>query len=87
MARPLFEELAVLDNKEGSKASTVLNAIKNIVKVTRKTLKFKFKLKKIIWLDISNKILNNKIYFIFLNFSEMTIKGIIPKNDNRTAGR
>ena len=48
MAKPLFEALAVLDNKEGSKASTVLNATKNIVKVIRKTLKFKFKLKKII---------------------------------------
>jgi hypothetical protein len=48
IAKPLFEELAVLDNREGSKASTVLNATKNRVKVMRKTLKFKFKLKKII---------------------------------------
>ena len=27
----------------------------------------------------------NKMYFVFLNFSEIIIRGIIPKNDNKTA--
>ena len=37
IANPLLEELAVLDKREGSRASIVLNATKNIVKVNRKT--------------------------------------------------
>ena len=48
MARPLLEALAVLDNKEGNIASTVLKATKKIVRVIRKTEKFKFAVKKII---------------------------------------
>jgi len=87
IAKPLFEELAVRDKSEGNKASIVLNATKNKVKVNKKTLKFKFKQKKINWLAMSNRILINKMYFVFLNFSEITIKGTIPKNDKRTAGR
>jgi hypothetical protein len=44
IARPLLEALAVLDNKEGRIASTVLNATKKMVKVMRKTEKFKFEI-------------------------------------------
>ena len=46
IARPLLEALAVLDNKEGNIASTVLKATKKIVRVSRKTEKFKFDVKK-----------------------------------------
>jgi hypothetical protein len=35
IARPLFAELAVLDNNDGNNASTELNAIKKIVKVIK----------------------------------------------------
>ena len=48
IARPLLEALAVLDNKEGNIASTVLKATKKIVRVIRKTEKFKSDTKKII---------------------------------------
>jgi hypothetical protein len=48
MARPLLEGLAVLDNKDGNIASTELKATKKIVKVIKKTEKFKSYIKKTI---------------------------------------
>ena len=87
IARPLFEELAVLDNNDGNKASTELNAIKKIVKVIKNNWKLNEALKKINWLIIKRRMHSNKIYFVFLNFSETTINGSIPKKDRKIAGR
>ena len=87
MARPLLEGLAVFDNKDGNIASIELKATKKIVKVIRKAEKFKSDIKKTIWLIINSKILRSKMYFVFLNFSEIIIKGTIPITENKTAGR
>ena len=48
IARPLLEGFAVLANKDGNIASTELKATKKIVRVIRKTEKFKSDIKKII---------------------------------------
>ena len=87
MARPLLVGLAVFDNKDDNIASIELKATKKIVRVIRKTEKFRSDIKKIIWLIINRKILSNNMYFVFLNFSEIIIKGIMPINESRTAGR
>ncbi len=87
MARHLLVGLAVFDNKDDNIASIELKATKKIVRVIRKTEKFRSDIKKIIWLIINRKILSNNMYFVFLNFSEIIIKGIMPINESRTAGR
>ena len=87
IARPLFEELAVLDNNEGNKASTELNAIKKIVKVIKNNWKLNEAFKKINWLIINNRIHNISMYLVFLNFSEIMISGSIPIKDRKIAGR
>ena len=87
IARPLFEELAVLDNNDGNKASTELNAIKKIVKVIKNNWKLNEAFKKINWLIIKRRMHSNKMYFVFLNFSEMIISGSIPRKDRKIAGR
>ena len=87
MARPLLEGLAVFDNKDGNIASIELKATKKIVKVIIIAEKYKSHIKKTIVLIIDRKILRSNMSIVFLNLSEVIIKGTIPKNETKTAGR